>query len=282
MILRPSLYISDLDGTLLRSDATLSDDARQRLNHLLQEGLMFTVASARSIVSMQPVLKGLNVSLPVIESNGAFISNLTTGQHEVINSFERVVAEEIYRQIRIAEKMPCISTFNGTEDRLYYNRIVNEGMQWYIEKGQKTGDKRLRRTTNLVAPLQEEVVCFTVIDKRENLAELRSSIQTHINGRSVCYFYENDYSPGWYWLTIHPHRATKARAIQTLRHTYGLDEHELVVFGDQVNDIPMFQTAQRSVAVANAIEALRQHATDITASNEEDGVVEYIEQDWRA
>ncbi len=279
---KSTLYISDLDGTLLLPDATLSAHARQRLNSMLLDGLTFTVASARSIVSMQPILKGLNVSLPVIEANGAFISDLATGRHDLINSFESAVAEDIYRQIRIAEKIPCISTFNGTDDCLYYHAVVNEGMQWYIEKCLKTGDSRLRHTTNLAAPLTEDVVCFTVIDKPENLSELRASIQTHVNGNAVCYFYENEYSPGWYWLTIHSHNATKAHAIQTLMQNCSLNEHELVVFGDQVNDIPMFRAADRSVAVGNAIDELKQHATHLTASNVEHGVVNYIEQDWKA
>jgi Cof subfamily protein (haloacid dehalogenase superfamily) len=278
---RPSLYISDLDGTLLLPDATLSAYSLQRLNRLLLEGLSFTVASARSIVSMQPILQGLNLSLPVIEFNGAFISDLATGRHEVINSFETAVAEEIYRQICVLGEVPCVSTFNGTEDCLYYDTSTNEGMQWYLTNRQKAKDRRLRHTTNLAAPLTEDVVCFTVIGKPENLSELRTSIQARIKDNAESYFYENDYSPGWYWLTIHPQCATKAQAIQTLIRIYGLDERRLVVFGDQVNDIQMFQSAHRSVAVANAVDELKRHATEITGSNTEDGVVKYIERDWK-
>ena len=81
-IQREALYISDLDGTLLQGDATLSPYSRQLLNSLLQEGLPFTVASARSIVSMQPILKDVALSLPVIEFNGAFISDLATGRQD--------------------------------------------------------------------------------------------------------------------------------------------------------------------------------------------------------
>ena len=62
-----SLYISDLDGTLLRNDATLSTYSQKVLTQLLQEGLAFTVASARSIVAIQSLLQGITLSLPVIE-----------------------------------------------------------------------------------------------------------------------------------------------------------------------------------------------------------------------
>jgi hypothetical protein len=68
-------YVSDLDGTLLRSNATLSSYSKKILQQLLHEGLHFTVASARSVFSMWPILDGLRLSLPVIEFNGAFISD---------------------------------------------------------------------------------------------------------------------------------------------------------------------------------------------------------------
>jgi hydroxymethylpyrimidine pyrophosphatase-like HAD family hydrolase len=154
-------------------------------------------------------------------------------------------------------------------------------MQWYLTNRQNAKDRRLRHTTNLAAPLTEDVVCFTVIGKPEKLLQLRASIQTCTEDKAESYFYENDYSPGWYWLTIHPQRATKAQAIQTLVRTYGLEECRLVVFGDQVNDIQMFQAADHPVAVANAVDELKRHATEIIGSNTEDGVVRYIEKNWK-
>ena len=65
------LYVSDLDGTLLQEDATVSPTSRRILSSLLAEGLPLTVASARSVVSMQQMLAGIGLKLPVIEFNGA-------------------------------------------------------------------------------------------------------------------------------------------------------------------------------------------------------------------
>ena len=62
-----TVYVSDLDGTLLRSDATLSVFSRDTLTRLLSEGLLFTVASARSVASIRPILAGLKLPLPIIE-----------------------------------------------------------------------------------------------------------------------------------------------------------------------------------------------------------------------
>jgi hydroxymethylpyrimidine pyrophosphatase-like HAD family hydrolase len=93
--------------------------------------------------------------------------------------------------------------------------------------------------------------------------------------------YENDYSPGWHWLTVHDRRATKDQAIRVLRDRYGLADHELVVFGDHHNDVKMFAVADRAVAVANAIDAVKACATEVIGSNREGSVPEFIRNDWR-
>jgi 5-amino-6-(5-phospho-D-ribitylamino)uracil phosphatase len=79
----PALYICDLDGTLLRSDATLSDFARDGLNRLIAAGIGLTLASARGTAGMRSLLAGVRLQLPVIELNGAFISDMQTGRHLV-------------------------------------------------------------------------------------------------------------------------------------------------------------------------------------------------------
>ena len=94
--------------------------AKKILDELLHQGLQFTVASARSVVSMQVILKDLNLRLPIIEFNGAFISDLDSGRHEIINSICPSVVESIYKLILEFGCVPFVSSFNGTEDCVYY------------------------------------------------------------------------------------------------------------------------------------------------------------------
>lgn len=276
-----TVYISDLDGTLLTNDATLSPYSRTGLQHLLEENLLFTVASARSVVAIQSMFENIQLPLPIIEFNGAFISDLHTGQHDIINSFEPELAEEIYRQILDHHQLPFISTFNGSEDCLYYPEIRNPGMRWYLKDRQQSCDKRLRHTQHLHHALRDQVVCFTIIGDVASTSALKDMVQERYGDSVFLHFQENPYSPGWYWFTIQDRKATKAQAIQTLLHQKHLDNHELVVFGDQSNDLPMFQIAHRRIAVANAIDDLKRHATHVIDSNEQDGVVKFLEQDWR-
>jgi hydroxymethylpyrimidine pyrophosphatase-like HAD family hydrolase len=80
---RDTAYICDLDGTLLRSDGVLSDFAKDGLNELLSAGTRITVASSRATPAMRALLMGVNLRLPVIEFNGAFVSDLESGTNWV-------------------------------------------------------------------------------------------------------------------------------------------------------------------------------------------------------
>jgi len=275
-----TIYISDLDGTLLTNNAVLSDFSKHNLQELLQDGLLFTVASARSVVFMGVVLRGLKLPLPIVEFNGAFISDLESGRHEIINSIEPEIIEDIYQMICSFKCVPFISSFNGLEDCCYYQEIINEGMQWYINDRLFHQDKRLRAIATLTDSFHEQIVCITIINHTEILSELEIAIHERYGERIQTYHYENSYAPGWYWLTIHSHKATKAQAILTLQEVYGLKSNKLMVFGDHNNDIEMFQIADCAIAVANATVELKRHATHVIGSNQADSVVRYIHQDW--
>jgi len=137
-----SLYLSDLDGTLLRNDATLSAFSEAALREMLAAGLLFTVASARSVISMQGILRGLPLRLPVIEFNGAFLSDLATGRHETVNALSPSIAEDVYAQVLRHHLVPFVSSFDGTEDRVHYAAATNAGMHWYLEDRRRHRDRR--------------------------------------------------------------------------------------------------------------------------------------------
>ena len=73
------LFVSDLDGTLLRPDGSFPEDYKKRLNRLLDSGLRFTIATARNYDSAHPILQGLNLNLPVILFNGVYLADFHSG-----------------------------------------------------------------------------------------------------------------------------------------------------------------------------------------------------------
>ena len=278
MVSPKAVYVSDLDGTLLRDDAVLSAFSRRTLREMLHAHLPFTVDSARSATSIRKVLPELDLQLPVIGYNGSFISDLASGEHQIVNSVEPAIVEEVYELVGSLGCSPFISTFDGIRDRIYYSNIANGGMLWYLNNHQ--GDERLRSVEDLRRSFHDQVIRMTIIGRGEILMELECAIKARCQDSVETDCYENQYSPGWHWLTVHDRRATKDQAIRAMMSEWDLEDAELVVFGDGNNDIRMFQAADRAIAVANATDDLKKYASEIIAANSEDSVVKYILKDW--
>jgi 5-amino-6-(5-phospho-D-ribitylamino)uracil phosphatase len=275
------LYVSDLDGTLLQQDATLSPRSRELLTTLLTEGVPFTVASARSIGSMSGILQGLELPLPVIEFNGAFLSDLASGEHLWINDIQQPVLGKVYELICRHDRHPFVSTYDGQHDWVYTPPADHAGMQWYIDDRLAANDRRLRQVDDEAVALSEHVVCLNVIDREANLVPLAEELAGFGSAIDVT-FWRNSYSPGWHWLSIHDGLATKDRAVRLLVEHAGLQDVEVIAFGDESNDIDMIRTAHHGVAVANAIDEVRAVADEIIGPNTHDSVPRYIRQHWSA
>ena len=272
----PVLYVSDVDHTLLGSDGTLSRYSRDTLNRLLAEGLRFTVASARS-ASLRHLLRGLHLTLPVVELNGSFVSDLATGSHHVVHAVAPALLGDLWTLVQRSGHVPFVSTWDGRADRIYYHSVINAGMQWYLHDRESHRDPRLRRLANLRDGLREQVVCFTIIGRLGPLESLRASIHQRHAAAVRTYCFENTYSPGWHWLTVHDAAATKERGVADLvRLRPELHGCRLVVFGDGHNDIGLFQAADTALAVANATPALKRHATAIIPANDDDAVARWL------
>jgi HAD superfamily hydrolase (TIGR01484 family) len=271
-----TLYVSDLDGTLIRDDLTLSAEARRDLCALLDEGTLITVAS---VTSIRAILGDIPFPLPIVEFNGAFLSEYRTGRHEVVNSIPAPLAREVFSALVDRGCEPYVSSFDGTRDLVSYRRIANEGMAAYFAERVAFKDERLRRVDDLAAALDGGTVCLTVIERGERLDPVHASLTAAFGDRLVLTSYDYRYFPGWKFFTAHDRRATKDQAIASLRKSRGLEQAELVVFGDDVNDIGMLRAADRPIAMANAKPEVIAVAGEVIGSNNEDSVVRRIRHD---
>ena len=277
----PDLYVSDVDHTLLDNAGTLSGYSRATLNRLLAQGLRFTVASARNCTSLRALLAGLDLSLPVTEFNGAFVSDLASGRHHLVHALAPAVAADLWTLLQDSGHVPLISTYDGSADRLYYDRVANAGMGWYLEDRRRHRDPSLCRLADLRDGLRDQVVCLTVIGRRSSLLALQGKIDQRHQTAVRSYCFENTYSPGWYWLTVLDRRATKEQGVAALlRLRPELQGCRLVAFGDGANDIGLLQAADIGLAVANAEPALKRQASAVIAANDADAVARYLSEQW--
>jgi Cof subfamily protein (haloacid dehalogenase superfamily) len=274
-----TLYVSDLDGTLIRDDLTLSEESRRGLCALLEEGVPITVASARSVTSIRAILGSIPFTLPIIEFNGAFLSEYATGRHEIVNAIPTALARSAFDALVASGCEPYISSYDGARDLVFYRAIANEGMAAYFAERVAFKDERLRRVDDLAAALDGSTVCLTVIDRSERLEPVQAALDGAFGDRLVLTCYDYRYFPGWKFFTVHDRRATKDQAIAELRKLCALEEAEVVVFGDDVNDLGMMRAADRPVAMANARPDVKALAREIIGSNNEDSVVRRIRAD---
>lgn len=267
----PALYLSDLDGTLLRSDQHTSEYTNNAINRLVGEGMLFSYATARSFNTARKVTAGLNARIPLIVYNGAFIVDNATHELLAANLFTDEEAAEILAALLEAQLAPIVYCLDDKERFVYHVSKINAETKEYIDS--RSGDPRDTPVFDDSELTRTGTFYFTCIDSENKLAPLLEIFAD----KYTCVYSKDIYS-GAQWLEIMPKAATKAHAARQLADLLGC-EH-IVAFGDSINDIPLFEAADERYAVANAAQVLKDRATAVIAGNDEDGVAHWLEAHW--
>lgn len=266
-----TLYVTDLDGTLLNSNDRISQYSIQTINELVAKGMHFTYATARSLVSASVVAKGLSTTIPVIAYNGALIIHPATGEVICSLSFTEEEAAYVSGIMRENDANPLVYAYVDDVERVsYVSGRENEGIRCYLDR--RKGDRRFRPLKDETCLYQGDIFYFTCIADREELFPLYEIFLE--DQRFRCTLQQELYRPE-YFLEIMPKKASKAEAIKRLKEIWHCDK--VVSFGDAINDIPMFEISEECYAVANAVPELKACATGVIASNDEDGVAKWLE-----
>ncbi len=266
-----TLYISDLDGTLLNSSAKLKPRAADMLNDMIDNGVMFTYCTARRIHSAGPIMKDVNIQLPVALMNGVFIYDPVKNEY-IRKNFPTLEAVEKLREavIKLGEK-PMIHAIIDGEMRNSYLKD-SKSLKTYIDD--RKNDISMRPVDSYEELFKGEIF-YAVFINPENKDEL-DKIFIPENGFSHTY-YRDVYHGDEYWYEVYSITASKANAVLQLKEITGADE--VVCFGDSNNDLPMFAAADRAYAVENAAEEIKAAASGIIASNDAFGVPVFMEKE---
>lgn len=268
------LFISDLDGTLLNSEAELSDHTMNTLNRLIQEKSMnFTVATARTYASTGKILKGLRLKLPIILMNGVLIYDSAAEKYEVVNRLEQDIKAHVISEIRRYGLSAFMYTIFGNQMMTYYERLSNSQMRDFYDERRQKYYKAFEQTEDL-NNVGNDVIYFTIVDERDRLAPLYSSLKK-CRGISLTY-YNDVYSENMWYLEIFSDKASKRNGVRYFREKYGFDR--ITAFGDNTNDLPMFEVSDMCIAVSNANQTVLSQCDKVINSNEEDGVAEYLDE----
>jgi len=262
-----NLYVSDLDGTLLRSNETTSDFTNTVINSLVNKGMFFSYATARSLITAKKVTKGIDTPIPLIVYNGAFVIDNITEEILIANYFDTSV-HNVLEDLFENNVYPIVYAYvNGKEKFSFVPQLCTDGMNIFLNS--RRGDVRTNIVDSPSDLKQGNIFYITCIDTPEKLMPLYEKYKD-----SYHCVYQTDIYTNEQWLEIMPSEASKSNAIRQLKSMLNADK--LIVFGDGKNDIDMFQLADESYAVENAHEDLKKYATDIILSNDEDGVAKWL------
>lgn len=265
------LYVSDLDGTLLRSDATTSEYTNATINELTERGMIFSYATARSLLTAKKATKGIKARIPLIVYNGAFIVDNITEEILIANYFDNSILE-VFEDLFKNNVFPIVYAYReGIEKFSYIPNKCTKGMKKFLDT--RKGDIR----TNIVDTTEELTKgnCFyiTCIDEPEKLKPLYDKYKDKYH----CVYQKEIYT-NEQWFEILPKNASKANAILQLKEL--LKCEKVIAFGDGKNDIDMFEIADEGYAVENAVDELKEKATKVIGSNNDDGVAKWLAQNY--
>ena len=268
-----TLFISDLDGTLLTPQAILADGDADRINALTARGIRITYATARTIESAGKILGDLRFASdapPVSLMNGVLSCDMASRRYVDSAKFSAECAEEILRCMTESDSYPFIYTLIGVERLMtHYKEIRNPAMQKFMDERKVRYGKPFRQIGD-IREVEGDVIYFCVIAGEEDVLRAYHSVDGVAGIKRT--YYEDSYAPGTWYLEIFDEKASKKHAVEFLRAYTGAEY--VVCFGDNRNDLPMFAAADRAVAVSNAVKEAKDAADDIA----EDGVVRYIER----
>ena len=266
-----TLYVSDLDGTLLADSGKLKPRTADMLARFIAEGTLFSYCTARGLNTAGKLTADLKLAAPVALMNGVFIYDPLTDTCPVRNMFGSRQAELIKKAVLENGETPMIFSIIDGKERVSYIRD-SENLKKHLYR--RKGDLRMRPLKDYERMFDGEMYYAAFINPVNKPA--LDSIFTRENG-----FFHSDYTdtydPTQNWYEVFSANAGKGNAVLKLKELTGADE--LVCFGDNRNDIPMFEAADRCYAVGNAVPELKAIADGVIGSNEDAGVPMFIESE---
>ena len=296
------LYVSDLDGTLLNSDALLNEDVPKRLNALIEQGLCFTVATARTYATVNSIMKDVNLTCPMILMNGVMIYDpvkkscihaeiierdsveyILKGRKKFgVTGFAYALSPEISEDCAKSGETSVISSGgrvgkSGRKMATYYEKIATQHMEKFYTERRDLYHKPFSKVERLEDISGEDIIYFSICYEEEVLRPFYEYLKK--DERLNLNFYKDVYGDGLWYLEISHKNASKYYGIQKLRKL--LHPAAITGMGDNLNDIPLFEACDRSCAVGNAHKEVKERADYILDTNLNAGVVKFLEKEMK-
>ena len=278
MIMAKTLYITDMDGTLLGADSKLSENSARIITDLTRRGANITVATARTPATVEIILANTQTSLPAIVMTGAAMWRRNTKSYCNVCYLDDDTYCQLLKKCHEYGINPFRYTLkDGKSMQVYHNGTLTPGEQAFVDNRLNLGLKNFNLNTpqGLQSTLPG-IVFFFAMGDYERIFALADDIRANVNCSVSCYVDIFDKNTGF--IELFAPGVSKAAAVKQLAKEVNADR--VVVFGDNLNDIPMMQVADVAVVVDNALPEVKAIANKVIGANTTDAVARFIEQDF--
>ena len=257
-----ALVVSDVDGTLLTKDKTLTDAAGDAVRRLHQAGIGFTIVSSRPIIGMRFLVEPLEITLPIGAFNGSCIVDPSLNPIEL----HLIPASAAQRSLDLLNQF-------GVDIWLFTKDL------WLTRRpdGDYVGHEKraIRADPTIVADFAPclSSVCKIVGASSDAalLARCEAAMQQAVGREATAVRSQT------YYLDVTPPGHDKGTFVETIARRLGIPTDAVATIGDMQNDLAMFARSGVSFAMGNATDDVKKHATHVTDTNERDGVARAIE-----
>jgi Cof subfamily protein (haloacid dehalogenase superfamily) len=264
-VIHPRLIATDLDGTLLHSDLSLSDRTVLALRAASAEGMLVALVTGRPVRWLSRVYEQLGTDVPAVCANGAVVYDPALDETLHVSPLLPAVLADLCQRVRATA--PDARFAVEIEEGRALRHEVAYPLRWDRDDPTVQAVDSLAELTSvaavklLVRAGERDPDAFTelVAGCLEGLAEA-----THSSSSGL--------------VEISAAGVTKAAGLAWLCERHGVPAGDVVAFGDMPNDLPLLAWAGHAVAVANAHPAVLAAADAVTAANDEDGVAAYLER----
>jgi Cof subfamily protein (haloacid dehalogenase superfamily) len=259
---RIALVVSDVDGTLLTRDKTLTEAARGAVQRLHQAGIGFTITSSRPTLGMRFLIEPLAITLPVGAFNGS----------SIVDSQLRPIEQHLIPAPAVERAIALLTEF-GIDIWLFTND------QWLTRNADGEYNPNEKRAIRADPTIVTEFTPYLaaackIVGSSSDAALLRrceADMQKAIGTQATVVRSQS------YYLDITSPGVDKGTFVQSIAKHLDIPTAAVATIGDMQNDLAMFKQSGLSIAMGNATDDVKQQATHVTTSNEEEGFAGAIE-----
>lgn len=260
------LIAVDVDGTLINDERKITEKTRMALIEAQKQGHKVVIASGRSPKGVYDLAKELEMDVHesyISNQNGTIITDMKTKEVVIEHHLDIELAKEI---LQFSESLD-IDYMIYHKDKVYSNKKETYKLDEVIEKNY---DVEVIIDPDLSTNLNFEPYNILFSQEPDRIVEPAKIIEEKYGSISNTMFS----SP--YYFELMPAGVTKGSSLVEIANYLGIDQKDIIAFGDHQNDMSMIEMAGVGIAMGNAIDELKNIADEITLTNNQDGIAEYL------